>query len=83
VVAKTIAHRLAREAKVLAAVQAQGPADEATLLASVYADTPARLHAVALRSLRAHLFKLRDDGAIRAQAGAAASPDGVLWQPAG
>jgi len=83
VVAKTIAHRLAREAKVLAAVQAQGPADEATLLASVYADTPARLHAVALRSLRAHLFKLRDDGAICAQAGAAASPDGVLWQPAG
>jgi glyoxylase-like metal-dependent hydrolase (beta-lactamase superfamily II)/8-oxo-dGTP pyrophosphatase MutT (NUDIX family) len=69
VVHKTIAHRLAREAKVLAAVQAQGPADEAALLATVYADTPARLHAVALRSLRAHLGKLRDDGAVAAHDG--------------
>jgi len=70
VVAKTIAHRLAREAKVLAAVQAQGPAGEEALLATVYADTPARLHAVALRSLRAHLHKLRDDGVVAAADGA-------------
>lgn len=62
---KLIAHRLQREARVLAAVQAQGPADEAALLATVYADTPPHLHAVALRSLRAHLFKLRDDGAAQ------------------
>ena len=59
VVRKTIAHRLAREAKVLAAVraaaQANAAADDATLLASVYADTPPKLHAMALRSLRAHL----------------------------
>ncbi|WP_310732228.1 MBL fold metallo-hydrolase [Ideonella sp. A 288] len=69
VVRKTIAHRLGREAKVLAAVQSHGPADEAALLAVVYADTPKPLHAVALRSLRAHLFKLRDEGAVRADEG--------------
>ena len=40
VVNKTIAHRLAREAKVLAAVQALGPARDDALLAQVYADTP-------------------------------------------
>ena len=66
VVRRTIAHRLAREARVLAAAQAHGPADEATLLASVYADTPKHLHAVALRSLRAHLLKLRADALVRA-----------------
>ena len=79
VVHKTIAHRLAREGKVLAAVRAASGADgsaeaaavdEATLLAVVYADTPKALHAVALRSLRAHLIKLRDDGAVRSE------PDG-------
>ncbi|HSW07835.1 MBL fold metallo-hydrolase [Aquabacterium sp.] len=62
---KLIAHRLAREAKVLAAVQDQGPAEESALLAQVYADTPAHLHAVALRSLRAHLQKLQADGVAR------------------
>ena len=63
VVNKTIAHRLGREAKVLAALQAQaGPTSEAALVAAVYADTPKALHAMALRSLRAHLLKLRTDG---------------------
>jgi glyoxylase-like metal-dependent hydrolase (beta-lactamase superfamily II) len=64
VVRKTIAHRLGREAKVLAAVRAHGPADAATLLPLVYADTPERLHAVALRSLQAHLLKLHAQRAI-------------------
>ncbi len=73
VVRKTVAHRLAREAKVLAAVQAQGPADEAALLATVYADTPPKLHAMALRSLRAHLYKLRGDGVV-------SSTDGGQWR---
>ena len=68
VVRKTIAHRLAREARVLAAVGAQAPADELSLLATVYAETPAPLHKVALRSLRAHLEKLRDEGAVRCDA---------------
>jgi len=72
-VRRTIAHRLRREAKVLAAVSALGPVDEARLLAVVYADTPASLHGVASRSLLAHLLKLRDDGAVRS------GPDGD-WQ---
>ena len=69
-VRRTIAHRMRREATVLAAVSALGPADEPRLLAVVYADTPARLHPVAARSLRAHLLKLQDDGAVRS------GPDG-------
>ncbi len=72
VVRKTIAHRLAREAKVLAAVHSatkDGAAvDEAALLALVYADTPQRLHAMALRSLLAHLSKLRDEGLLHEDA---------------
>ena len=57
-----VAHRLRREAKVVAAMQALGPADADALLARVYDDVPPRLHAMALRSLTAHLCKLRDDG---------------------
>ncbi len=68
VVKKTIAHRLAREAKVLAAVVSHGPADDATLVATVYADTPPKLHAMALRSLRAHLHKLQADGCVSCDA---------------
>jgi glyoxylase-like metal-dependent hydrolase (beta-lactamase superfamily II) len=59
-----IDHRLKREAKVLAALPADGAArtvDE--LLAVVYDDVPPQLRAVARRSLSAHLLKLRDDGA--------------------
>jgi glyoxylase-like metal-dependent hydrolase (beta-lactamase superfamily II)/8-oxo-dGTP pyrophosphatase MutT (NUDIX family) len=72
VVHKTVAHRLGREAKVLAGLQAlgdAGPVAEAALLARVYADTPAALHAMALRSLRAHLLKLQADGRVSAGAG--------------
>ncbi len=65
-----VSHRLRREAKVLAAVQAYGPAEAPALLATVYADVPERMHPVALRSLTAHLIKLRDDGAV-AEAGGA------------
>lgn len=61
VLRKTIAHRQAREAKVLAAVTAHGPADAATLLPVVYAGTAAPLHGVALRSLQAHLVKLHQE----------------------
>jgi glyoxylase-like metal-dependent hydrolase (beta-lactamase superfamily II) len=75
VVRRTVAHRLAREARVLDAVHAQAPASEEALLADVYADTPARLHPVALRSLRAHLLKLRDDGRVR-------SDDAGRWSAA-
>jgi glyoxylase-like metal-dependent hydrolase (beta-lactamase superfamily II)/8-oxo-dGTP pyrophosphatase MutT (NUDIX family) len=64
VVHKTIAHRLQREAKVAAAIERLGKGDIDALLPVVYADVPPRLHAVAARSLRAHLLKLRADGRV-------------------
>jgi glyoxylase-like metal-dependent hydrolase (beta-lactamase superfamily II) len=67
---KVIAHRLGREAKVLEALHALAPASSAALLARVYADVPPKMHPIALRSLTAHLLKLRDDGI-------AAEADGV------
>lgn len=67
-----VAHRLRREAKVLAALQAlrEGHSDE--LLPRVYDDVPPALHAMARRSLLAHLIKLQKDGR-------AASADGEHW----
>jgi glyoxylase-like metal-dependent hydrolase (beta-lactamase superfamily II)/8-oxo-dGTP pyrophosphatase MutT (NUDIX family) len=62
VVRKTIAHRLQREAKVVAAIEQLGRGDVDALLPVVYADVSPKLHAVAARSLRAHLLKLRADG---------------------
>ena len=52
------AHRLAREAKVNAAVRALGPATVSALVAHAYADTPTPLWPLAERSLRAHLARL-------------------------
>jgi glyoxylase-like metal-dependent hydrolase (beta-lactamase superfamily II)/8-oxo-dGTP pyrophosphatase MutT (NUDIX family) len=57
-----VAHRLKREAKVVGAMNALGPATAEALLGRVYDDVKPQLHAMALRSLRAHLFKLRDEG---------------------
>lgn len=59
-----VAHRLRREAKVVNAMRALGPADAETLLARVYDDVKPQLLAMAMRSLRAHLYKLRDDGVV-------------------
>ncbi len=70
-----IAHRLKRERKVIDALQAAGPSTIGDLLPAVYADVPPRLHQMALRSLSAHLLKLRDDGA-------ALEHDG-RWTPVG
>jgi glyoxylase-like metal-dependent hydrolase (beta-lactamase superfamily II)/8-oxo-dGTP pyrophosphatase MutT (NUDIX family) len=64
VVRKTIAHRLQREAKVVAAIEQLGRGDIDALLPAVYADVSPKLHAVAARSLRAHLLKLRADGRV-------------------
>jgi glyoxylase-like metal-dependent hydrolase (beta-lactamase superfamily II) len=61
-----IRHRLGREAKVAAAVQALGPCAIEALLPAVYDDVPAALHPVARRSLLAHLLKLQAEGAVRA-----------------
>ena len=75
-----IAHRLRREAKVLAALQAMSlsRASEARagvtlddLVLSVYDDVPSALHPMARRSLLAHLLKLRGDGRAR--------QDGEAW----
>ena len=63
---RLIAHRLAREAKVVDALGKLGPATVDDLLPHVYDDVPARLHRVAARSLTAHLQKLVADGAARA-----------------
>lgn len=63
---KYVAHRLAREAKVLDAVRLAGPAgaDAAALVPDAYADTPAHLWPIAKLSLEMHLEKLEREGAI-------------------
>lgn len=60
-----IRHRLRREAKVLAALKNSPAADLPSLVARVYDDVPAHLHALAARSLLAHLLKLESDGLAR------------------
>jgi len=62
-----IAHRLKREAKVVDALAAHATAD--ALLPVVYDDVPTRLHPMAMRSLTAHLQKLRADGRAAEQDG--------------
>jgi glyoxylase-like metal-dependent hydrolase (beta-lactamase superfamily II)/8-oxo-dGTP pyrophosphatase MutT (NUDIX family) len=59
-----VAHRLKREAKVLQAFGSRAPYSMDQLLATVYDDVPPKLHAMARRSLLAHLLKLRDDGRL-------------------
>lgn len=63
---KYVAHRLAREAKVLDAVRSAGSAgsDAATLVPDAYADTPAHLWPIARLSLEAHLEKLEREGRV-------------------
>ena len=64
-----IAHRLKREAKIVAAMRETGPAVAEALLPIVYADVPPRMHPMAMRSLTAHLLKLGTDGRARVEAG--------------
>ena len=66
-----IAHRLRREAKVLAALRAAGPGPLPDLVPWVYDDAPPALHGLAARSLLAHLIKLQAEGA--------AALDGEAW----
>jgi glyoxylase-like metal-dependent hydrolase (beta-lactamase superfamily II)/8-oxo-dGTP pyrophosphatase MutT (NUDIX family) len=65
-----VKHRLLREAKVLAAVREHGPGDADTLLRHVYDDVTPQLHGIAMRSLLAHLYKLRDEGTVAEDDGA-------------
>ena len=69
-----IRHRRRREAKVLDALAALGPAEAGALLARVYDDVPVALHGVAERSLLAHLQHLAAQGR--------AATDGARWAAA-
>lgn len=63
--ASYVAHRLAREAQVLAALTAAGqPQTLATLVPVVYADTNPAMHGWAAKSLLAHLLKLAAEGRV-------------------
>jgi len=68
-VRRLIAHRLAREAKVAAALERLGASTLDGLVAAVYDDVHPRLHRVAARSLRAHLEKLVAEGRVRDESG--------------
>ena len=56
-----MAHRMSREAKVIAAMQKLGPATIDELVTAVYDDVSPKLYPVAARSLSAHLDKLIAD----------------------
>jgi glyoxylase-like metal-dependent hydrolase (beta-lactamase superfamily II)/8-oxo-dGTP pyrophosphatase MutT (NUDIX family) len=66
---RLIRHRLAREAKVASALARLGAPTLEELVGEVYDDVQPRLHAVAMRSLAAHLDKLAADGRVRAAEG--------------
>lgn len=69
-----VAHRLAREAKVLAALEAHGgPAAPMDLVPVAYADAPRLVWPLAAQALEAHLIKLARDGAARR--------DAAGWRP--
>jgi glyoxylase-like metal-dependent hydrolase (beta-lactamase superfamily II)/8-oxo-dGTP pyrophosphatase MutT (NUDIX family) len=68
-VRRLIAHRLAREAKVAAALERLGASTLEALVAAVYDDVHPRLHRVAARSLDAHLEKLVAEGRVRDDSG--------------
>ena len=57
-----VEHRLWREKRVLDALAVSGQASPAELVTAVYDDVPDELHALAARSLEAHLIKLAKDG---------------------
>jgi glyoxylase-like metal-dependent hydrolase (beta-lactamase superfamily II) len=56
-----IAHRLEREANIFGAVR-EGAGTEREIVAVVYTDVPEKLHALAERSVLAHLEKLQAEG---------------------
>ncbi len=68
-VRRLIAHRLAREAKVAAALKRRGTATLEELVPDVYDDVSPKLYPVAMRSLTAHLDKLVAEGRARQASG--------------
>jgi glyoxylase-like metal-dependent hydrolase (beta-lactamase superfamily II) len=68
---RVLAHRLLRESKVVAALEAHGTTTLEEILPVVYADVPRFMHPVAKFSLLAHAIKLMEEGrAVR---------DGETW----
>jgi recombination protein RecT len=57
-------HRLAREAKVIAAMKAVPNGSLEDWVKHAYADTDSRLHGIALRSLTAHVERVRELGLV-------------------
>ncbi|HLX81547.1 MAG TPA: MBL fold metallo-hydrolase [Burkholderiales bacterium] len=68
-VRRLVAHRLAREAKVAAALKRRGTSTLEELVTEVYDDVSPKLHPVAMRSLTAHLDKLVAEGRARQASG--------------
>ncbi len=68
-VKRLVAHRLAREAKVAAALGRRGEATLEELVTDAYDDVSPKLHPVAIRSLAAHLDKLVAEGRARLASG--------------
>jgi glyoxylase-like metal-dependent hydrolase (beta-lactamase superfamily II) len=75
-IARVIAHRLQREAKVAERLRLAGRASIDSLVASVYDDVDPRLHPIAKSSLLAHLLKLEEDGRAERDA---PSADATWW----
>jgi glyoxylase-like metal-dependent hydrolase (beta-lactamase superfamily II) len=75
-IARVIAHRLQREAKVVERLRRAGRASVDSLVASVYDDVDPRLHPIAKSSLLAHLIKLEEDGRVQRDASGA---DATWW----
>jgi hydroxyacylglutathione hydrolase len=63
IVASYIEHRLEREQQVLSAVKT-GASTVMEIVQAVYADVDSALHPLAAMSVRAHLVKLAEDGAV-------------------
>ncbi|MDJ0653507.1 MAG: MBL fold metallo-hydrolase [Xanthomonadales bacterium] len=68
-----IEHRLKRESRVNAALIANPGVTSLDLVPPVYPEIPEQIHALAERSLLAHLLKLENDGQARS--------DGTHWWP--
>jgi len=64
----TLAHRLAREAKVLAAIDA-GAGTMDALVAGAYDDKPRQIWPLAMRALEAHVRKLEAEGVVERSGG--------------
>ncbi|NJD30636.1 MAG: MBL fold metallo-hydrolase [Gammaproteobacteria bacterium] len=68
---RVVKHRLAREAKVVAALRARAAATLDEILAEVYDDVPRFMHPVARFSLLAHAIKLEEERRVKR--------DGETW----